>query len=44
MPQTTTAPTKGAGPVDVIESRGVRIPIYLNPRRGKVRYLVTYFA
>jgi len=44
MPQTTIAPTKEAGPVDVIESRGVRIPIYLNPRRGKVSYLVTYFA
>ncbi|MBE2203863.1 MAG: tyrosine-type recombinase/integrase [Chthoniobacterales bacterium] len=32
------------GPVEVIESRGVRIPIYLNPRRGKESYLVTYFA
>lgn len=46
MPQTTTTapPPKEAGPVDFIESRGVRIPIYLNPRRGKVSYLVTYFA
>ena len=44
MPQNTAIPEKEAGPVDVIESRGVRIPIYLNPRRGKVSYLVTYFA
>jgi len=44
MPQTTATPTKEAGPVDVIESRGIRIPIYLNPRRGKESYLVTYFA
>jgi hypothetical protein len=44
MPQTTATPATDAGPVDVIESRGVRIPIYLNPRRGKVSYLVTYFA
>jgi hypothetical protein len=44
MPQKTATSEKEAGPVDVIESRGVRIPIYLNPRRGKVSYLVTYFA
>jgi len=44
MPQTPATPTKEAGPVDVIESRGVRIPIYLNPRRGKTSYLITYFA
>lgn len=44
MPQKTATPSKEAGPVEVIESRGIRIPIYLNPRRGKVSYLVTYFA
>jgi len=44
MPQKTATPAKEAGPVDVIESRGIRIPIYLNPRRGKESYLVTYFA
>lgn len=44
MPQTTATPEKETGPVDVIESRGIRIPIYLNPRRGKESYLVTYFA
>jgi integrase len=35
---------KESGPVEVIESRGIRIPIYLNPRRGKESYLITYFA
>lgn len=40
----TPKPMSERGPVEVVESRGVRIPIYLNPRRGKESYLVTYFA
>lgn len=40
----TPKPISERGPVEVVESRGVKIPIYLNPRRGKESYLVTYFA
>ena len=40
----TPKPVSERGPVEVIESRGLKIPIYLNPRRGKESYLVTYFA
>ncbi len=33
-----------AGPVEVVESRGVRIPIYSSPAFGKESYLISYYA
>ena len=33
-----------AGPVEVVESRGVRIPIYSSPAFGKASYLISYYA
>lgn len=32
------------GPVEVIENKGVRIPIYLSPRRGEESYVIAYYA
>ncbi len=32
------------GPIAVIEGKGVKIPIYLSPRRGKESYLLAYYA
>jgi len=33
-----------AGPVEVVESKGVRIPIYSSPAFGKESYLISYYA
>ena len=38
-----TKPMK-TGPVETIESKGIRIPIYLSPARGRENYVVTYYA
>lgn len=33
-----------AGPVEVIASKGIRIPIYWSPRRGEDSYILAYYA
>ncbi len=35
---------KDRGPVDVIEGKGMKIPIYFSPRRGEESYLLAYYA
>ena len=33
-----------AGPVEIVESKGVKIPIYSSPAFGKESYLISYYA
>ena len=35
---------KSRGPIEVVEGKGIKIPIYLSPLRGKESYLLTYYA
>lgn len=35
---------KDRRPITVIENKGVRIPIYLSPRRGEESYVLAYYA
>jgi len=35
---------KARGPIEVIEYKGVNIPVYLSPLRGKESYLLAYYA
>ena len=32
------------GPVEIVEAKGVKIPIYSTPSRGKENYIMTYYA
>ena len=32
------------GPIAVVEGKGIKIPIYLSPRRGEESYLLAYYA
>ena len=36
--------TMSTGPVEIVKSKGVEIPIYLSPVRGRENYIVTYYA
>ncbi len=35
---------KKRGPVEVVESKGVRVPVYLDPAFGKASYTIAYYA
>jgi integrase len=35
---------KKVGPVAIVAEKGVKIPIYLSPRRGEESYVVTYYV
>lgn len=35
---------KSRGPIEVIEYKGVNIPLYLSPLRGKESYILAYYA
>ena len=44
MGSTLSPGDKTRGPVVIIEGKGVKIPIYLSPRRGEESYLIAYYA
>lgn len=38
-----TKGTKYKGPVEIVEGKGIKIPIYYSPRRGEVSHLLSYY-
>ena len=35
---------KQRGPVDIIEAKGIKIPVYYSPYRGTKSYLLAYYT